>query len=190
MEDNFFWKNYLLFRCLSFFAEINLETWRSFFPKLTKLHFTCQEKFFGKFFWKKLFFKKYWIITFFIMTFGSYRDIFGGSASFFYSVNKIAFNICGIIFSRKKSFLKETFPFMNTLWTSWHLENLEEKCFYFEKIEVCAFVWDCEQKFFEYLARFFLLVCHYSVLRIEANFFRENLLFYRIFSIFVSSGTF
>ena len=31
MEDIIFWKNYLFFRCLSFFAENNLETWRSCF---------------------------------------------------------------------------------------------------------------------------------------------------------------
>ena len=73
------------------------------------------------------------MITFFIVTFGSYRDTVGGWSNFFYRVVKLALYISGRTFSRKESFLSETFRYKNTLGSFGHLEYWEEKCLFFEK---------------------------------------------------------
>ena len=51
-----FLKNYLFFQCISFFGEINLETWRSCFVQSYKITFYMSREFFLETFLKETFF--------------------------------------------------------------------------------------------------------------------------------------
>ena len=78
---------------------------------------------------------------------------------------------------------------MKTLWTSWHLEKLEQKCFFLKKNMVSAFIWDCEQKRVESLASFLwgFVNLPFCVSRRTSS---VKMFFFCNVSKFVSSGTF
>ena len=90
------------------------------------------------------------------MTFGSYRDIFGGWGICFYRVVKIALYLSGRTFSRKESFLSETFRYKKTLGAFGLLEYWEEKCLFFWRNLFFNTYFELWEKLFRTFGEFFL----------------------------------
>ena len=159
--------------------------------RVNKITFYMSRKFFWETFLKKNVFKKTLLDNnFFHRDFRILARNLWRLRHFFYRFFKIALYISGRTFSRKESFLSETFRYKKTLGSFGHLENLEEIWLFSEKKYFLTFFWTLAEVVSDIwqvsLCRFVTLALCLS----RRTSSVKKVFFFEIVSIIVLSGAF
>ena len=125
-----------------------------------------------------------------------HRDIrnlarhFSRLGDFFYRVAKIALYLSWRVFSRRQSFLSETFCYKTTLGAFGHLEYWEEKRLFSEEIYFLTLILNSGKNCFGPLASFFYAGSSHLHSAYRGELLRWKKFLLEIVSIIVSSGEF